>query len=100
MSEATEESVVEAAGLSKVFKDFWGRPKAKAVNSIDFKVKIPLIRALTNISYVEILREVNVTLPNNKNARRARSLLKFTRFQIRKRYRHFRNLLSAKKKPL
>jgi ABC-2 type transport system ATP-binding protein len=39
MSEATEESVVEAAGLSKVFKDFWGRPKAKAVNSIDFKVK-------------------------------------------------------------
>ena len=38
MSEV-EETVIEAAGLSKVFKDFWGRPKAKAVNGIDFKVK-------------------------------------------------------------
>ena len=31
--------VVEAAGLTKVFKDFWGRPKAHAVNGIDFTVK-------------------------------------------------------------
>ncbi|MCH2204612.1 MAG: ATP-binding cassette domain-containing protein [Lentisphaerales bacterium] len=38
MSEV-EETVIEAVGLSKVFKDFWGRPKAKAVNGIDFKVK-------------------------------------------------------------
>ena len=28
--------VVEAVGLTKIFKDFWGRPKARAVNSIDF----------------------------------------------------------------
>lgn len=33
------ENVVEAAGLTKVFKDFWGRPKAKAVNGINFQVK-------------------------------------------------------------
>ena len=33
------ENIVEAVGLTKVFKDFWGRPKAKAVNGIDFKVK-------------------------------------------------------------
>lgn len=31
--------VVEAIGLSKIFKDFWGRPKARAVNGIDFSVK-------------------------------------------------------------
>ena len=31
--------VVEAIGLSKVFKDFWGRPKARAVNGIDFSVQ-------------------------------------------------------------
>ena len=33
------ENIVEAVGLTKVFKDFWGRPKAKAVNGIDFQVK-------------------------------------------------------------
>ncbi|MCM8541550.1 MAG: ABC transporter ATP-binding protein [Lentisphaeraceae bacterium] len=33
------ENVVEAVGLTKVFKDFWGRPKAKAVNGINFNVK-------------------------------------------------------------
>ena len=31
--------VIEAVGLTKVFKDFWGRPKARAVNGIDFSVK-------------------------------------------------------------
>ncbi len=31
--------VVEAAGLTKIFKDFWGRPKARAVNGIDFTIK-------------------------------------------------------------
>ncbi|MFO7820895.1 MAG: ABC transporter ATP-binding protein [Lentisphaeria bacterium] len=30
---------VEARGLTKIFKDFWGRPKAKAVNGVDFKVQ-------------------------------------------------------------
>ena len=31
--------VVEAVGLTKIFKDFWGRPKARAVNGIDLFVK-------------------------------------------------------------
>ncbi|MCK5802526.1 MAG: ABC transporter ATP-binding protein [Lentisphaeria bacterium] len=31
--------VVKAVGLTKVFKDFWNRPKARAVNGIDFTVK-------------------------------------------------------------
>ena len=31
--------VVEAKGLTKIFKDFWGRPKAQAVNGIDFEVR-------------------------------------------------------------
>lgn len=34
----TNEVVIEAKGLSKVFRDFWGRAKAKAVNGIDFTV--------------------------------------------------------------
>ena len=33
------EPVVRAVGLTKVFRDFWGRPKAKAVNSIDFEIR-------------------------------------------------------------
>ena len=32
-------NVVEAVGLTKEFKDFWNRPKAKAVNDIDFEVR-------------------------------------------------------------
>ena len=42
MSEETHnkaEVVVEASGLSKTFRDFWSRPKAKAVNDIDFTVR-------------------------------------------------------------
>jgi ABC-2 type transport system ATP-binding protein len=39
MAGNSPEIIVEAAGLTKVFKDFWGRPKARAVNSIDFKVR-------------------------------------------------------------
>lgn len=35
----TRESVISVQGLTKVFKDFWGRPKAKAVNNVDFEVK-------------------------------------------------------------
>lgn len=31
--------VISVQGLTKVFKDFWGRPKAKAVNNVDFEVK-------------------------------------------------------------
>jgi ABC-2 type transport system ATP-binding protein len=31
--------VVQVRGLVKVFVDFWGRPKAKAVNDVDFEVR-------------------------------------------------------------
>ena len=30
--------VVSAVGLVKEFRDFWNRPKAKAVNDLDFEV--------------------------------------------------------------
>lgn len=33
------EPIVRAVGLTKVFRDFWGRPKAKAVNEIDFEIQ-------------------------------------------------------------
>lgn len=33
------ESIVRAVGLTKVFRDFWGRPKAKAVNDISFTIE-------------------------------------------------------------
>jgi|YelNatPaOPRAMG01_1025707.scaffolds.fasta_scaffold00626_2 ABC-2 type transport system ATP-binding protein len=32
------EVVVSVRGLTKIFKDFWGRPKARAVDGIDFDV--------------------------------------------------------------
>jgi ABC-2 type transport system ATP-binding protein len=32
------EVIVAVRGLTKVFKDFWGRPKARAVDGIDFEV--------------------------------------------------------------
>src|SRR5881397_2706135 len=33
------ETVISVQGLTKVFKDFWGRPKARAVDNVDFEVK-------------------------------------------------------------
>src|SRR5215470_5208889 len=33
------EPVVSVRGLTKVFKDFWGRPKARAVDNVDFEVR-------------------------------------------------------------
>src|SRR5215471_9305663 len=33
------ELVVSVKGLTKVFKDFWGRPKALAVDTVDFEVR-------------------------------------------------------------
>ena len=33
------EAVVSVRGLTKVFKDFWGRPKARAVDDVDFEVR-------------------------------------------------------------
>ena len=36
---AAGEVVVSVRGLTKVFKDFWGRPKARAVDKVDFEVR-------------------------------------------------------------
>jgi ABC-2 type transport system ATP-binding protein len=35
----TAETVVAVRGLTKVFKDFWGRAKARAVDNVDFEVR-------------------------------------------------------------
>lgn len=37
--EQDAELVVEAVGLTKIFKDFWNRPKARAVNGLDLSIK-------------------------------------------------------------
>jgi ABC-2 type transport system ATP-binding protein len=36
---ASPEVVVAVRGLTKIFKDFWGRPKARAVDQVDFEVR-------------------------------------------------------------
>ena len=36
---ATDEVIVQVQGLEKIFRDFWGRPKAKAVNGVEFEVR-------------------------------------------------------------
>jgi ABC-2 type transport system ATP-binding protein len=33
------ENVIAVRGLTKVFKDFWNRPKARAVDNVDFEVR-------------------------------------------------------------
>src|SRR4026207_1897251 len=33
------EVVISVKGLTKVFKDFWNRPKARAVDNVDFEVR-------------------------------------------------------------
>lgn len=38
-SSETAENVIVVRGLTKVFKDFWGRPKARAVDNVSFEVK-------------------------------------------------------------
>lgn len=38
-SAASDEVVVSVRGLTKVFKDFWNRPKARAVDNVDFEVR-------------------------------------------------------------
>jgi len=35
----SEEVVVSVRGLTKIFKDFWNRPKARAVDNVDFDVR-------------------------------------------------------------
>jgi ABC-2 type transport system ATP-binding protein len=36
---SSAEVIVAVRGLTKVFKDFWGRPKARAVDAVDFEVR-------------------------------------------------------------
>src|ERR1051326_3924295 len=36
---ANDEIIVSVRGLTKVFKDFWGRSKARAVDNVDFEVR-------------------------------------------------------------
>src|SRR5512140_1406875 len=36
---ASQEVVVAVRGLTKIFKDFWGRPKARAVDNVDFEIR-------------------------------------------------------------
>jgi ABC-2 type transport system ATP-binding protein len=36
---ANGEVIVSVRGLTKIFKDFWGRPKARAVDNVDFEVR-------------------------------------------------------------
>ena len=33
------DDVVVVRSLEKVFRDFWGRPKAKAINDVSFEVR-------------------------------------------------------------
>src|SRR6266542_1476887 len=35
----SREAIVAVRGLTKVFKDFWHRPKARAVDNVDFEVR-------------------------------------------------------------
>ena len=39
MQEAQGEVIVHVDNLTKVFRDFWGRPKARAVNGVSFEVR-------------------------------------------------------------
>jgi ABC-2 type transport system ATP-binding protein len=36
---STGEPIVTVQGLTKIFKDFWNRPKARAVDDVDFEVR-------------------------------------------------------------
>src|SRR5213592_2194130 len=38
-NQKSAEVVVSVRGLTKVFKDFWNRPKARAVDDVDFDVR-------------------------------------------------------------
>jgi ABC-2 type transport system ATP-binding protein len=39
VNQKSDEVVVSVRGLTKVFKDFWNRPKARAVDNVDFEVR-------------------------------------------------------------
>ncbi len=38
-TDAPSDAIVRVSGLTKVFKDFWGRPKARAVDNVSFEVR-------------------------------------------------------------
>ena len=38
-NQKSAEVIVSVRGLTKVFKDFWNRPKARAVDGVDFEVR-------------------------------------------------------------
>ncbi len=38
-NQKSDEVVVSVRGLTKIFKDFWNRPKARAVDNVDFEVR-------------------------------------------------------------
>jgi len=38
-NQKSAEMVVSVRGLTKIFKDFWNRPKARAVDNVDFEVR-------------------------------------------------------------
>lgn len=38
-TQANGDVIVSVRGLTKIFKDFWGRPKARAVDNVDFDVR-------------------------------------------------------------
>ena len=38
MSADSREIIVQTVGLTKIFTDFWMRPKARAVDNVDFEI--------------------------------------------------------------
>ena len=36
---ANQDDIVVVRSLEKIFCDFWGRPKAKAINEVNFEVR-------------------------------------------------------------
>ena len=39
LSGTTTDSVIEIRNLSKVYRDFWGRPKVKALNALSLDIR-------------------------------------------------------------
>jgi hypothetical protein len=70
--------VVAVRGLVKVFKDFWGRPKARAVDNIDFEVRRGEgVRAVGSKRFGEVHDRKNAPWPALSDARTHRGLRAF-----------------------
>src|SRR5437667_12405242 len=39
ITDVSSENVIAVRGLTKIFRDFWGRPKARAVDDVSFEVR-------------------------------------------------------------